>query len=99
MFSEATSFNQDISSWNTSNVKYMDFMFSNAYNFNQPIDNWNTSNVTDMGYMFDGATSFNQDLSKWNTSKVREKHNQDIGYTNVFNWKPEHKPKFKKIKK
>ncbi|WP_434328709.1 BspA family leucine-rich repeat surface protein [Mycoplasma capricolum subsp. capricolum] len=98
MFSEATSFNQDISSWNTSNVKYMDFMFYNAYNFNQPIDNWNTSNVTDMGYMFDGATSFNQDLSKWNTSKVREKHNQDIGYTNP-NWKPEHKPKFKKIKK
>ncbi|AJK51385.1 BspA family leucine-rich repeat surface protein [Mycoplasma capricolum] len=94
LFYGATSFNQDISTWNVSNVENMRYMFDGAYSFNQPIGNWNTSKVIDMGYMFDGATSFNQDLSKWNTSKVLNKHNQNIGYVNP-NWKPEHRPKFK----
>jgi len=70
MFAGATSFNQDISNWVTSNVNYMQGMFRGATSFNQDISNWTTSNVYDMGFMFSDATSFNQDISNWTTSNV-----------------------------
>ena len=68
-----TKFNQDISSWNTSNVTDMSHMFSGATAFNQPLNTWDVSNVTDMSYMFAGVryvdghnynrtSSFNQPL-------------------------------------
>ncbi len=47
-----TLFNQDISNWNTNNVKRMTEMFLNARSFNQDISNWNTTNVVDCEYMF-----------------------------------------------
>ena len=53
-------FNQDISSWDTSNVTRMSNMFAGAENFNQDIGSWNTSNVTDMSNMF-GTTRINED--------------------------------------
>ena len=37
MFLNCTNFNQDISSWNVSNVLYMDYMFQNCKVFNQDI--------------------------------------------------------------
>ena len=45
MFYGARSFNQDISSWNISNVKNISYTFCNATSFNQDISNWNVSNV------------------------------------------------------
>ena len=83
----AKSFNQDLSSWNTSNVINMSSMFMWANNFNGDISTWDTSNVKDMISMFDGASSFNQNISSWNTSNVENMHamfydaenfNQDI---------------------
>ena len=82
-----TKFNQDISSWNTSNVTDMSYMFASAVMFNQDISNWNTSKVTDMSFMFSNAKAFNQPLKSWNTSNVTattamfcfSRFNQEIG--------------------
>ena len=65
MFSEAISFNENISNWNISKVENMQGMFLNAKSFNQPIGSWDVSKVIDMEWMFYGAENFNQDLSGW----------------------------------
>ena len=69
MFKGAYYFNQDISSWDVSNVKYMYEMFQGSTRFNQDISSWDVTNVEYMSYMFKGAYAFNQDLSKWNVGK------------------------------
>jgi len=65
-------FNQDISSWDVSNVTNMYEMFESASSFNQPIGNWDVSNVTNMYEMFENASSFNQNLSTWNVENVSD---------------------------
>ena len=70
MFLGAAAFNQNIGSWNVSNVTNMYCMFQYATAFNQNISSWNVSNVTNMAYMFQNATAFNQNISAWNVSKV-----------------------------
>ena len=69
LFFGASSFNGDISGWNTSNVTDMNSMFFGATVFNQDLP-WNVGNVTNMNNMFLEAGQFNGDISTWNTSNV-----------------------------
>ena len=70
LFKNETTFNKDISSWDTSNVTDMSGMFYNAQSFNQDIGNWDVSKVTTMFGMFNGVSVFNQDIGRWDVSKV-----------------------------
>jgi surface protein len=78
MFSGATSFNQNLNTWDTTSVTDMSGMFEGDTAFDDagvalvsaPGIGWDTTNVTDMDDMFDGDTAFNQDLGTWNISKV-----------------------------
>ena len=87
-------FNQDLSSWDVSNVTNMEYMFSYAQNFNQDLSTWDVSNVTNMSVMFYNAQNFNQDLSSWDVSNVTDMHymfyeatsfNQDLSSWDVSN--------------
>jgi surface protein len=93
-----TQFNQDISSWDVSNVTDMRSMFSgdvisgNFTPFNQDISLWDVSNVTNMRYIFH-ASSFNQSIGNWDVGKVTDMSNmfsispfnQPIGNWDVSN--------------
>ena len=83
----------DISKWDVSNVKYMDYMFFGS-NFNGNISKWDVSNVTKMYGMFE-ESKFNQDISKWDVSNVtdmssmfnKSNFNRDISKWDVSNVK------------
>lgn len=93
MLAWATSFNGDITLWNTSNVTSFDTMFSQAQSFNQNIGSWNTSSALYMTDMFYNALAFNQPLGNWDTSNVQtmdgmfnsSAFNQDISGWNTIN--------------
>ena len=69
-FGGKSTFNGDISKWNTEKVTTMYYMFHSASAFNQDIGDWNTAQVTDMRDMFLSASAFNQDIGGWNTAQV-----------------------------
>ena len=73
-------FNQNIGSWDTSNVTNYLRMFYNADSFNQDISNWDVSNATNMDVMFRFNGGFNQDLSSWCVSQfATEPNNFSLG--------------------
>ena len=72
MFTDASSFNGDLSGWNVSGVTDMSGMFERANAFNQTISGWNVSGVTDMSDMFEDADAFNRPLNDWNVSAVTD---------------------------
>ena len=89
-------FNQDISSWDVSNVTNMYQMLREADAFNQDIGDWDVSNVTNMYQMFytgQFVKDFNQDISSWDVSNVTDmsfmfrgcsEFNQPLGSWNVI---------------
>jgi len=88
MFNYATSFNQDISSWNLNGITSLSGMFNNASSFNQDISKWVVPNVTDMSFTFCNAKNFTYTVESWDVSNVN-----DMSYmfdysgisTNTFN--------------
>jgi hypothetical protein len=69
--STKTTFNADISSWDTSGATDMFGMFRNAKVFNQDVGVWDVSKVTSMFCMFEGAIIFDQNVGAWDISQVR----------------------------
>ena len=68
MFSSATAFNQDISSWDVSKVENMTYMFYNATSFNQNLSGWCVSNIISVLNNFDAlATSWVLARPVWGT--------------------------------
>lgn len=61
-------FNEDISSWDVSNVTNFNSMFYRSSAFNQPIGIWNVSSATTLFGMTWKASNFNQDIGSWNIS-------------------------------
>ncbi|PPE04118.1 BspA family leucine-rich repeat surface protein [Williamsoniiplasma lucivorax] len=91
---EFTTFNQNLSNWNTSNITHMNYVFHNAAKFNGDISTWDTSKVTAMSFMFSNALEFNGDITNWNTSNVTNMSsmfwearafNQDLSAWNTAN--------------
>ena len=70
MFSGTSTFDDDLSGWDVSEMTSLRYMFNKAYAFNGDISGWDVSKVTDMTYMFSDASNFNGDLSGWDVSKV-----------------------------
>ena len=65
-FGGKSTFDGDISKWDTGQVTNMYSMFRDASAFNQDIGSWNTEKVTTMNSMFHDASAFNQDIGSWN---------------------------------
>ena len=85
LFQYNSTFNQDISTWDVSNVTDMNSMFAGKLitptQFNQPLNNWNVGSVTDMNRMFDNNIAFNQPLNNWDVSNVDDMSNLFNGNT------------------
>ena len=85
-----SAFNQDISTWHTSNVENMSNMFHGATGFNRTINTnsassyWITEKVTTMESMFEGAVIFNKTCELWDTSNVETMKNMFKG-ARVYN--------------
>ena len=70
-FYNCTSFNSDISWWDTAKVTNMSSMFYNTNSFRSNLGDWDVEQVENMYGMFQNNFVFRSDLRKWNTSNVQ----------------------------
>ena len=76
-------FNQDIGSWDVSNVTDMRDMFKGHTVSNLNIDNWDVSSVTNMSGMFSyGGGGMNENIGSWDVSNVTDM--SDMFYLHIF---------------
>lgn len=89
-------FNQDISSWDVSNVEYFFAAFMMASSFNSDISKWDLSSALYLRSMFNMAEEFNQPIGIWDISNVisttrmfrgAKSFNQELGAWDVSNVK------------
>mgnify|MGYP000425425485 CR=1 FL=1 len=92
-FYKSPSYNLDISNWDISKIKNMDYCFSGCRNLKSlDISLWDTSKVKNMNSCFYGCSSIDSlDLSSWNTSNVFTFEYCFTGcasliYLNIENW-------------
>jgi len=68
-FSNATSFNQPLSSWDTRKVTNMSSLFSDASSFNQSLETWNLKSLTSPLWMISQSgldcTNYSNTLKGW----------------------------------
>ena len=63
----------NLSKWDTSSAKDMQYMFYDCQNFNTDLSGWDTSNVITMNDMFNGSINFlGTGLQNWDTSSVED---------------------------
>ena len=69
-FGGKSTFNGDISRWNTEKVTTMyGYVYIELLRSTKTLGSWNTAQVT-IWAMFLSASAFNQDIGSWNTEKV-----------------------------
>jgi surface protein len=98
MFFGAYRFDQNVGSWDVSNVTNFNFTFGCSVTSPDPagvfnnggspsIGNWNTSRATNMGSMFTNQPKFNQNLGNWSTSNVTDMSSMfNASYSTTTPW-------------
>ena len=66
-----TKYNYNVSKWDVSNVKNMEYMFSGCKNFNSDLSRWNVFKMKKMEGMFYGCKKLNCDLSQWQLKHIK----------------------------
>lgn len=61
----------DLSTWDISNVKSINYTFWNTDGFDQDISKWDVSNVNEMQGLFLYTRNINVDISMWDVSNVK----------------------------
>ena len=90
IFERCRAFNQDLSSWNTSNIQSMGRIFNGCTNFNQDLSDWDMSSATDLHRMFNGTNlsveNYDKILNKWSQQSVNSNVNfnaNGVNYSQV----------------
>jgi len=76
-----STFNGDMSQWDTSHVTDMRYAFQNS-SYNRDISSWDTSSVETMKYSFSGS-KFNKPIENWDVSNVTNM--EGMFYKSYFN--------------
>jgi len=69
-FESCTSFDQNLSAWDTSSLEDLSFLFARSRFKGNGIESWSTSSFYNISYAFFELSDFDVDFSSWDTSNV-----------------------------